>query len=423
MKLAGPRLLTRLTGEAWKATEHLSIVDLRGENGWLKVLQALDAHYKYLPETELNECVDDFLFYLKKRPNEGATAFTSRFKSTLSRLETLVAADKSARKQAKAKRKRRRAGGPRSPSTTSSSTESSDISSGIPEPLTKEKVEAQAAAAAAAPKDGAKTVGSFVGESSPKPGKKKTRSQGSADSGSQKADDDKAQRTMLQQLEKLEVGHMKLKAIFPEVVLGHLYMKKYGLTREQRTAVVRASGGSSRFKDVERIMRASDFEDRRPEAHRGQGSKGFRREAVLEAGEDSQSMSEPSLAPSDEEIHEADLETEDDETAAELQEIFEGQKKAKANVKKFDRDYRTSRKKVKEIKKSRQGYLAAVAIPPDSPGPVQAPVAAPTFKYDRKGGKDDGRRNSNRPKKEEVNLLSCGADRVCLYGLRGPRRP
>ena len=116
VKLAGPRLLTRLTGEAWKATEHLSVVDLRGEGGWLKVLQALDAHYKYLPETELNECVDDFLFYLKKRPNEGATAFTSQFKATLSRLETLVAADKAARKQSKARRRRRRAGEPRPPS-------------------------------------------------------------------------------------------------------------------------------------------------------------------------------------------------------------------------------------------------------------------------------------------------------------------
>ena len=210
---------------------------------------------------------------------------------------------------------------------------------------------------------------------------------------------------------------MKLKAIFPEVVLGHLYMKKYGLTREQRTTVVRATGGSSRFRDVGRIMRASDFEDRRPESQRGQGSRDFRREAVLEAGEESQSMSEPSLVPSDEEVYETDLETEDDETAAELQEIFEAQKKAKANVKKFYRDYRTSRKKVKEIKKSRQGYMPVVAVLPDDPGPSRAQAAVPTFKYDRKGGKEDGRRKPNRPKKEEVNILSSQALTEFAYML------
>ena len=370
------------------------------------MLQALDAHHKYLPETELNECVDDFLFYLKKRPNEGATAFTSRFKATLSRLETLVAADKAARKQSKARRRRRRAGEPRPPSTSSSSSSSSDISSGGPEPLTKERVEAQAAAAAAAaPKASAKTVGSFVGEQSPKKGKK-AGSHGSAESGhgSHKTDEEKAQRIMLQQLGKLEVGHMKLKAIFCEVVLGHLYMKKYGLTREQRTTVVRATGGSSRFRAVERIMRASDFEDRRPRASVDKVPEpsrscagGWRREPV---------HVQPSLVPSDEEIHEADLEPEDDETAAELQEIFEAQKKAKANVKKFYRDYRTSRKKVKEIKKSRQRYMPVVAIPPDDPGPSRAQAAVPTFKYDCKGGKEDGRRKPSRPKKEEVNILS-----------------
>ena len=99
--------VTKLQGEAWRATEHLSVSQVRGSEGWSTVLKALDAHYKFLPETELNECVDEFLFYLKRRPNEGATQFVSRFKSTLSRLETLVAADKVAQKA----RKRKLSGG------------------------------------------------------------------------------------------------------------------------------------------------------------------------------------------------------------------------------------------------------------------------------------------------------------------------
>ena len=67
VRLAGPKILARLSGEAWRATEHLSVGQLRSENGWLTVLQALDDHYRYLPETELNECVDEFLFHLTWR--------------------------------------------------------------------------------------------------------------------------------------------------------------------------------------------------------------------------------------------------------------------------------------------------------------------------------------------------------------------
>ena len=67
-RLAGPKIFTRLTGEAWSATEHLSIADLRTEDGWLRVLEALDAHYRYLPEAELNDCADEFLFHVKRKP-------------------------------------------------------------------------------------------------------------------------------------------------------------------------------------------------------------------------------------------------------------------------------------------------------------------------------------------------------------------
>ena len=58
--LAGPRLLTRLQGEAYRATEHLPMSDLRREDGWLQVIRALDTHYAFLPETELHEAIDSF---------------------------------------------------------------------------------------------------------------------------------------------------------------------------------------------------------------------------------------------------------------------------------------------------------------------------------------------------------------------------
>lgn len=102
--LAGPKLLSRLSGEAWRCTEHLSVAELRSDKGWLLVLDTLDKHYRHLPEVELHESIDEFLFHLKKRPAEGTTAFSARFKTALSRLENLIQQEREA---AHAKRRKR----------------------------------------------------------------------------------------------------------------------------------------------------------------------------------------------------------------------------------------------------------------------------------------------------------------------------
>ena len=255
-----PFHVTKLQGKAWRATERRSTLTAN------------------LPETELNERVDEFLFDLKRRPHEGVTQCVSRFRSTLSRLETLVAADRMAQQARKRKHKgRTMAVDPLSlsPSRSQTSSEFSEISEG----LSKEKVEARdrASAAAAAASDVpvesciAKTVGSLVGEGG-SPQKRRGTSEASRGSGygSQQADNEKAQLKMMRQLELLEEGHTRACPIFQEVVLGHLFMKKYGLTREQRATVVTTTGGSSRFSDLEleTIMRASDFEHCRGEAGR-----------------------------------------------------------------------------------------------------------------------------------------------------------
>ena len=99
--LAGPRVLAKLSGEVWKATEHLSVAEIRSVDGWIKVVNTLDKHYKYLPETELHEAIDEFLFGLKRRNGEGATAFTSRFRTALSRLENLISQERALVKKKK----------------------------------------------------------------------------------------------------------------------------------------------------------------------------------------------------------------------------------------------------------------------------------------------------------------------------------
>ena len=94
--LAGPKLLSRLTGEAWRCTCRTSVNWT--QQGWLRVLECLDKHYKHLPEVELHESIDDFLFHLKRKPHEGATALAPRFKIALARLHNLIAAERDASK-------------------------------------------------------------------------------------------------------------------------------------------------------------------------------------------------------------------------------------------------------------------------------------------------------------------------------------
>ena len=171
------------------------------------------------------------------------------------------------------------------PPSSASSGVSGSGSGGESPTFVKENVAALASAAAQAeqadPK-GPKTVGSFVGERSPKD-RRVPSSAGSRPSGrgTQQADEERAQRLMLENLELLEVGHLQRRPFFPSVVLGHLFMRKYGLSREQRTQVVRATGGSCHFEDVERVLRASDVEDRHEGKGREQAPRGPRRNRRL----------------------------------------------------------------------------------------------------------------------------------------------
>ena len=124
---------------------------------------------------------------------------------------------------------------------------------------------------------------------------------------------------------------------------------------------------------------------------------------------DSQSISEPSMASSGEEANEAVVDTDDEELQEELHDALEIQQRSKANVRKHYKTYRESRKKVREIKKTRQPYMPMVALPPgeEQPPAASAPVIKPTFKYDRKGrGAAEGRRgDGGRQRKEDVHLF------------------
>ena len=439
--LAGPRLLQRLQGEAWRATEHLQIAELRKPDGWLEVIHALDKHYRFLPETELHEAVEEFLFGMKRKSGEGATSFSSRFRTQLSRVQSLIAQE---REVTKLKRRGKR--GKRATKSTPSVVEhdSSLEESAVSEVPRREdrprSVSATGDESAAAPPaaDPARASASAQPEAARETsdpdvereqsvhsvrsqppsshGSKRKSDHGSRVSrtsrGTYKADRESQDRKMLEMLGSLEYGHLRPKPIFPQAILGHLYMRKFGMNREQRAHIIRSTNGSSRLDDVERIIRASDREEFRNEDRKRDDRKPLKQprrdtyavhsepqHAMLaDDGNDSSSLVEDFDDDSESEEAFVAAGDEDGDTEQELQEIYEIQKKAKKDFRKSFKTYKESRKKVREIKKSRAPYLPVVAInqPQDAQASGQAPVLRQTFGYDKKtGGKAQPKRKSD----------------------------
>ena len=219
--------------------------------------------------------------------------------------------------------------------------------------------------------------------------------------GSFEADQKKKQLAMQRVLGTIEQSFTSPKPIFPQSVLGHLFMRKFGLTKEQRAQVIRSTGGSSRFRDVERIMRASDFEDGKHEDRRqDRRQKPYppsrhRRDTFQVEAESDSSLSVPPSTESDQDVLVADEEG-SGTSAEELQEAFEVAKQAKKDFKRNARTYKESKRKVREIKKSRQPFYSVVAVPPGEmtgSGPSSQQSQQKPVRHDRtaagSGGKGD----------------------------------
>ena len=423
--LAGPKLMTRLSGEAWRAVEHLSIAELRCPEGWLTVLTTLDKHYKHLPELELHEAIDEFMFGLKRKNHESATAFASRFKTTLNRLEVLIAQERATRRSRKRKKgagsaasesdqavseeeanpvsvRGRNPSAPPTPRQVDAETDNTDDQEEV------EPVRVELPGPFDPPLSPKRSPAGSVHSSKPSSKSKQLST------GTHSGDQWKQWLKMQRLLGTLEESHTTPKAILPESVLGHLFMRKYGLSRDARAHLIRSTGGSSRFKDIEKLMRASEFEDPRHEDRR---PPKHRREAYAVAlgdGEASSSIEEPLSSSEGEALNVEDGETAQLNTSSEeeLNDVYEIQRRAKKDAKKNIRTYKESKKRVKEIKKNRQPYLPVVALQQQQgetaagSASSQAPSTARKYEkktFDKRGAKD---RDKGRkpPQKQDAHL-------------------
>ena len=203
------------------------------------------------------------MFLLRRRGGEGATAFASRFKTQLNRVETLIAQERALTKKKRRKKKIKRspftcsAGHVSSSSSNHSSLQESDPDGG-PQRTQDEPTDgpdethadpaAPAGAATSSPTGPAEQPAAFE---SPRAESKTSKSSPAQHAtGTGKADQAKAQLHMQRVLGTVEASHTKPKPVFPQSVLGHLFMRKFGLSKEQRAQVIRATGGSSHFADI-----------------------------------------------------------------------------------------------------------------------------------------------------------------------------
>ena len=377
----------------------------------------------------MHEAIDEFLFHLKKRPHEGATAFSSRFKTQLARLEHLITQERVAAqvKRRKIQPEGKRHLGPATPvassledSSEEKGEEEADKTDGGDEaedqPPQGPRVEPEG------PFDPPLTPRHSSRTPSEKPSSKGSKRQ---TAGTWKADQERSLLEMQRVLGTLEPSHRKPKPIFPQSVLGHLFMRKFGLGKDQRAMIIRSTGGSSRFLDVERLMRASDIDDnnRFDDKRQRVQLKPNRRDAFVAQEQDdgSSSIGDPMTDTEDEqpEVFAGEKSEESENSIEEeLAEIYEIQKKAKKEFKKSFRTYKDSKKKVKEIKKSRIGpssYFPVVAMPPDQSGGNQPSgsqqVAPKPFRPDRRDqprGRGTGKFMKSGPKKEEAHLAQSG---------------
>jgi len=202
--LIGPTLVRKLRGVAAELFADKDPASFRNQDGVQAVLKILDVHYNYLPETELQDATEDFLACRRGR-GQGATAFTSLFKTLLGRLEQIL-------------------------------TEQTYLDQKL---------------------DHAKKYKTYQMEL--------IQFQFQTEKYDRQLDDiDPTDDEAVEELGPAPVAPsepetpVKQPFKFPSVLVGYLFLRAYGLSRQQRADTIRSAGGKTQFEAIERVMRASE---------------------------------------------------------------------------------------------------------------------------------------------------------------------
>eukprot|EP00971_Amphidinium_carterae_P344715 6485278-Amphidinium_carterae.1 len=207
LELVGPALIRRLSGSAFEQFRSEDPVTYRTQDGAQKVLAVLDKHYAYLPETEVQDSIEQFLSCTRGR-NQGPTEYSASFRAAVQRLERILS-DQINQEQ-----------------TTKHGLAMVEHERELrlhSHAMERWEFEFQTAAAQHGEEAAALVLGDPPQEPRPPPSKPP-----------------------------------EITFHFPESFTGYLFLKGYGLTRQQRADTIRSAGGTTQFPQLERSLRAAE---------------------------------------------------------------------------------------------------------------------------------------------------------------------
>ena len=201
--LAAPRLIAALTGPAFECFRERNPGDFRNSGGVQSMLDILDARFQYTPEQELSEWMEILMYRLRRQQGEETTSFTTRFETTLAKVEELVT------EEMKLERRRQ-------------------------QDLVRMEYRRQSLDYVVAQQQHQATVAALPEGQTPPAGP--------------------VPPTPPTELPSVEAFHM------PEVLKGFLYLRHVGISLQTRASLLRSAGGSLRFDKVADLLRRTELD-------------------------------------------------------------------------------------------------------------------------------------------------------------------
>ncbi|CAE7802025.1 unnamed protein product, partial [Symbiodinium sp. KB8] len=97
--LAGPRLISNLSGPAFECFRERDPADFRNPRGVLQLLAILDDRFQFSPEQDLSDRLEELFFRLRRRRGEETTSFSTRFETLMAKTEALITEEQRAERK------------------------------------------------------------------------------------------------------------------------------------------------------------------------------------------------------------------------------------------------------------------------------------------------------------------------------------
>ena len=251
-----PRLYGCLTGAAWESIKSVDPESLRSSQGFSTLLSILDVEFEWQPISRLAKDLDDYLGLASRKTGEGITSLIARNRAAMKRF--VEAVQKHYEEEAEILNKERKAEYKHAMLEYLADLEAwrerhwdhtlpTEESFEIPRSeRSRQTTSVPTAGPAAAAGDGGPTVGptAAAGDQGPEPEEQQ----------------EEPPTTPRPTPPERFVPVNAQKFIWPEILAGHLFLKKLGLDRSARTSLIRNCGGSYRLTDLERVLKLSEAE-------------------------------------------------------------------------------------------------------------------------------------------------------------------